>query len=330
MFPPERLLAVPAPEGVRWLALARLHHLVAARQRLDDPDDINALHDFRVALRRFRSLLRTYREILDSSITPKIRHRLGRLATAAGSSRDIEVSLNWLHEQVKPGPSNAAGIKWVEAELERDRIKGDRRLQHAVERNCDPVVEQLQRALHSSREAAVVVPLRIVTARALLTQANAVQETLEQARAAGDPQRMHQVRIAAKRLRYALEPLVDERVAPAGIRQTARAEIAQLELMQQALGDLNDELAFEQWLAGAESGKRARGRAEAAFIKELRRRLARQAERRFRTLDGSPWRRRLDRIILRAHTIADRLVLPLLPAARMTTFDRGRMVAHHI
>ena len=333
---PERLLDRPAPEGVRWLALARLQDLIASRQRLDDPDDAKALHDFHVALRRFRSLVRTYREMLDDSVTRKSRRRLGRLATAAGASRDSEVRLKWLRKHVKIGPANAAGIAWVEDELDRDRIKGNRRMQRAVDRNFAPLVDQLQRTLQQFRttttlgEVAVVSPTRNVTAHALDTLAIAVEETLEQAHAASDPDLMHRVRITAKRLRYALAPLVDEKLATTHIRQTAGAAIDQLKRMQDALGELHDELAFDQWLKeriaqssrpGTRNGATVEGtpehlgktggpamrRAQMAFVERLRGRLHRQAERRYRALGSPPWRRRIDRLIRRAHTVADRL-----------------------
>lgn len=316
---PRQLLDRPAPEGVRWLALARLQDLIASRQRLDDPDDAKALHDFRVALRRFRSLVRTYRDVLDDSVTRKSRRRLSRLASAAGLSRDSEVRLKWLREHVKKGPANTASLEWVEGELDRDRIKGNRQLQRAVDRNFAPLVEQLQRTLQQFRitttlgEVPVVSATRDVTAQALHTLAIAVEETREQAHAAGDPELMHRVRIAAKRLRYALEPLVDGKFAPARIQQTAGAAITQLKRMQDAFGELHDGLAFDQWLAQGKPAELAMGRARAAFVERLRRRLHRQAERRYRTLDGPSWRQRIDRIIRRGHTVADRLA-PAGPA----------------
>jgi CHAD domain-containing protein len=347
---PERLLDRPAPEGVRWLALAYLRHLIAARQRLDDPHDSKALHDFRVALRRFRSLVRTYREILDDSVT---RRPLGRHATAAGSSRDSEVRLKWLRMHMKIGPANAASIAWVEDELDRDRIKGNRRVQRAVDRNFAPLVDQLQRTLRQFRttstlgEVPVVSPTRDVKAEALHTLAIAVEETLEQAHAAGDPELMHRVRIAAKRLRYALEPLVDGKFAPARIQQTAGAAIDQLKRMQDALGELHDELAFDQWLTeriakssrpgtrnratveGApenegETGGPAMRRAQVAFVERLRRRLHRQVERRYHALDGPLWRHRIDRITQRARLVADRL------GRKKSTTDSGSMIGSSV
>jgi CHAD domain-containing protein len=310
---PERLLDRAAPEGVRWLALARLRELIAARQRLDDQDDVKALHDFRVALRRFRSLVWTYREVLDDSITRKSRRRLSRLAAAAGLSRDSEVRLRWLREHVKTGPANTAGLEWVAAELDRDRLKGNRQLRRAVDLHFAPLVDRLQRMLQRYRttttlgEVPVLPATRDAAAGALHALASDVEDALETAHAAGDPVLMHRVRMAAKRLRYALAPLAEGKLAPVRTRQTARAAIAQLKRMQDAFGDLHDELAFDRWLAKGEAGHFAIARAQAAFVVRLRRRLQRHAARRYRTLDGPSWRHRIDRIIRRGHMVADRL-----------------------
>ena len=333
---PDRLLDRPAPEAARWLALARLDDLIAARPRLDDRDDPKALHDFRVALRRFRSLLRTYRPELDDSVTGKTRRRLGRMARASDVSRDSEVRLEWLRQHARRAP--AAGVEWIVRELERDRIEGDRQLQRALDRYFAPLVKQLKRSLRCYQvtitlgEVPVVPSARDVSARALHTMATAIQETLEDPDAIGDPALLHQARIAAKRLRYLLELIVAGRLAPASVLRTAAAAIAQLERMQDELGQLHDELMFDRWLADriAESpgpseadereavaggakhadqpGDRAMRRTRAAFVATLRRRLQRLEARRLRTVTRPPWQRRTDRLIGRVHAVADRLM----------------------
>ena len=55
---PETLLELPAEEAARFIALDLLATLRAARARLGSGDP-EALHDFRVTLRRLRTALRT-------------------------------------------------------------------------------------------------------------------------------------------------------------------------------------------------------------------------------------------------------------------------------
>jgi CHAD domain-containing protein len=312
---PALLLDRPAPEGARWLALARLEELIVARQRLDDPDDREALHDFRVALRRFRILLRIYREVVDDSLTRRSRRRLSRLASAAGLSRDSEVRLGWLHAHVGKGAVNTAGVEWVAGKLARDRIRGDHRLQRAVARKFGPVVGELQRTLRqyctttTLGHPSVVPPTREVTAVALHALAADIDDAVAAAGADSDPELSHRVRIAARRLRYALEPLVDAQLASASVLATARAAIAHLTRMQDAFGNMHDEIAFDRWLTGCDPDEFATHPAEGAFVERLRQRLRRSAERRQRTLNAPAWRQRIARIVGQAHLVADGLAL---------------------
>ena len=68
---PDDLLSRSEEEGARRLALKALSAARAAERRLDDRSDPEALHDFRVAIRRLRSLLRAYKPQLESSIRKK-------------------------------------------------------------------------------------------------------------------------------------------------------------------------------------------------------------------------------------------------------------------
>ncbi|MBZ0119643.1 MAG: CHAD domain-containing protein, partial [Sandaracinaceae bacterium] len=58
------LLDVSANEGVRTLALGFWAEARDAAERLEQQADVEALHDFRVALRRLRSCLRAYDSLL--------------------------------------------------------------------------------------------------------------------------------------------------------------------------------------------------------------------------------------------------------------------------
>ena len=68
---PEGLLTTPAPGAARRIAVNLLDAASAARERLTDADDAEALHDFRVAMRRLRSTLRAYQPQLEDEILPQ-------------------------------------------------------------------------------------------------------------------------------------------------------------------------------------------------------------------------------------------------------------------
>ena len=64
---PADLLDRPAEEAVRRIALRELDRAERAREALVRGDDPEALHDFRVAIRRLRSHLRAYRDVLGAT-----------------------------------------------------------------------------------------------------------------------------------------------------------------------------------------------------------------------------------------------------------------------
>ena len=89
-----------APErAARWLLSRQLRHAEAAAQQLIGGEDPEALHDFRVALRRFRSIERAHRGWVAEALPKKLRKRLRELVQSTGPARDSEVQLGWLDRQ---------------------------------------------------------------------------------------------------------------------------------------------------------------------------------------------------------------------------------------
>jgi CHAD domain-containing protein len=76
-FTPDLLLR-PAGEAAHRIARAFLD--AAAAARLADAADAEALHDFRVAIRRLRVTVRTY-PALRASVSKKLRRRLRKQTT---------------------------------------------------------------------------------------------------------------------------------------------------------------------------------------------------------------------------------------------------------
>src|SRR5579859_5621557 len=91
-----KLLEAAPEAAARIVALGALDEACAAAGRLRDEADVEALHDFRVALRRFRSFLRGYGALLEDSVTKKHRRALRDLAAETTVARDTEVQLEWL------------------------------------------------------------------------------------------------------------------------------------------------------------------------------------------------------------------------------------------
>ena len=146
--PPGDLLDRPAKESARLLALSFLQAATEARQRLEDARDREALHDFRVALRRLRSCLRAYGPHLRESVSKKRRRRLRDLAAATGASRDAEVHLAWLHEQRSTlRPRERPGVSWLIGRLTEQKQQADVALRREVAADFERVKRQLESRL---------------------------------------------------------------------------------------------------------------------------------------------------------------------------------------
>jgi CHAD domain-containing protein/CYTH domain-containing protein len=282
MHLPPNLLSRPIPEVVRLVALRYLDQAGAARDRLDDPADSEALHDFRVALRRLRSWLRAFRPEIEGQIRRGTQRRLRRLAAATGESRDLEVQLAWVREQARhpdrevedakqptdPGaaaddgaPPMEPGIEWVLGRIEEKKRDADTRFRRRLERQFPRLEERLGRELGCYRVGvSLEQEIRLPTARETLgpkleAHSGALATRLAAVHTIADEAQAHETRIAAKRLRYLLEPFASELPGAPPI-------VEQLKSLQDVLGDLHDAQRFSRELldafeaAGAESTRR--------------------------------------------------------------------------
>src|SRR2546423_14722797 len=113
------LLDQPVERAARIVALDLLDKAMTARQRLGDPSDSDAVHDFRVAVRRLRSWLRGLGPWLEDSTPKKAVRRLAKAARLTGDARDAEVPLPWLHPQRSAlGVRQPPGLRWPVGRIE--------------------------------------------------------------------------------------------------------------------------------------------------------------------------------------------------------------------
>lgn len=237
------LLSRPPEEGARLLALGFLDQAVEAHPRLSDPSDKEALHDFRVALRRLRSSLRAYREHLEDSVPKKLSRRLRDLAGATGPGRDTEVQVEWLRERSRHLSSHhRAGLNWLLARLETRMREAYADVLALVPEEFPAIEEGLRKRLSVYRTevhldtSAKRPTLATATAEILRTQAAELHEHLSQVHGVEDEEEAHEARISAKRLRYILEPFAGELPAEGG----GKPVIKRLKALQEVLGQLHD------------------------------------------------------------------------------------------
>jgi CHAD domain-containing protein len=259
------LLGRPPEEGARRLALSFLDQAAAAFPRLEDPADPEALHDFRVGLRRLRSSLRAYRKLLGESVPKKLAKRLRRLAAATGPGRDAEVQIEWLRGRARHLlPFHRPGLAWQLARLEERMRDAYAELTREVAGDFPRLERALRQRLSVYRTEIHLeaggpqTTLGDATAAILRGQLAELADHLAKVESTADEEEAHEARISAKRLRYLLEPLLGEMPGAAPL-------VKRLKGLQDLLGELHDAHVLQAELAAA---------VETAAVERSRRLLA--------------------------------------------------------
>jgi len=219
--------------------------------RLDsDPEGV---HQARVATRRLRADLRTFRSELDPQWTQALRDELGWLGQELGTARDADVLLARIagHAETVPEAS-AEGAQEVVAALEERRMAAHARLLEQLrsdhylvllDRMIDAAHNPAVREGEGPRRAAKVLrPLVRKAWRALDRKVNSVGES-------PSDDELHVIRIMAKRCRYAAE------VAAPVLGKKTRKLAARSADLQDVLGELHDAVVAETWLRGWAGGR---------------------------------------------------------------------------
>lgn len=233
------LLDLPAEMAVRWIALGLLEEAAAAHARLADPAETEALHDFRVALRRLRSTLRAYRDLPGDVVRGKDRRTLRKLAHATGDARDAQVQNEWLTTRLKKARgAERVGLRdALERSRERSEAAGEqlRSASAAFPAEHERLARRLRRFCTelTPGESPSETPFRAELASRLRTEADALELELEGVLDESRQDEAHRSRIAAKRIRYLLEPVRD--LVPG-----AKEMIKELKGLQALLGEMHD------------------------------------------------------------------------------------------
>ncbi|MGX6747620.1 CHAD domain-containing protein [Streptomyces xantholiticus] len=235
--------------------------------RRDLPD---AVYQMRVATRRLRSALRTYRKVLDRDVTQPVIDELKWLAGELGVARDQEVLAERLHGMVDAvpvtlllGPVAARLRHWSVAGADAARrtavaaLDSDRYL--ALLDSLDAL-----RADPPLLKAASGAPVAVL-AKAVLKEYDRLATRTDRALSlpAGEERdhAMHDARKAAKRARYAAE------VARPALGKAAKRFGKRMKAVQQVLGDHQDSVVAREALR--ELAIKAHAAGESAFVWDL-------------------------------------------------------------
>jgi CHAD domain-containing protein len=211
--------------------------------RLDvDPEGV---HQARVATRRMRSDLRTYRALVEPAFASRIRDELGWLASILGDVRDGDVLLERLRARAVELPEvERAGAIGVLTTLEDDRNISHARLLETL--RSARYVELLDQLVEAATAPVVVdaasAPAADVVPGLVRRPWHKLAKRVKKLDANPSDAQLHEVRIRTKRVRYAAEA-----VAPI-VGKHARAYARAAAGLQEVLGDLNDAVVAARWL----------------------------------------------------------------------------------
>jgi inorganic triphosphatase YgiF len=244
-----------AAEAFQAIARDALGAIATHAAALRDEPGPEAVHGLRVAARRLRSALATFRPVVQDDVRAAIKAELRWLAGALDEARDLDVfaaAVAAAAGTVEPPP---AGLAALSASLAAACAAARRRAAESV--SCTrfrllmiETAAWVETGAWLSRPAAGE-PARRFAARALTARRRKLLEAGRKL-VSVDAERRHALRIQAKTLRYAAEGFADLFGRKAAARYAVRAEA-----LQSALGALNDIAAAEALVAGLDLTREA-------------------------------------------------------------------------
>lgn len=239
--------------------------------------DVTSVHHARVASRRLREFVP-----IVSGVRPRRRHRqllrrLQKLTRALGVVRELDVSLAAIDRLAAAHETPRVALAALRTPLAREReLQGARLEQRFDHGRIGRLLARLARLESSLGETESSGPWRELLADRIRRRARGLQAAVAAAGALFDSERLHEVRIAGKKLRYALEVAGEARCAATG------ALVRQLKDTQDVLGRLHDVevlLAHARPLASASENDAAGSAALVAGVDWLDRELTAETRR---------------------------------------------------
>lgn len=237
-----------AAEAFQEIVMSTLRQLRLNEAILLDRRDAEALHQARVAIRRLRSAFSLFGDIVDDERSRVLREDLKRLSGVLGEARNLDVFLAETLPAERLRRPDETGLLNLETALETKRTETyaavERLLRSAEWRGLVLDVAAWAYAgpwlAPKGKKAAMRLaqPARSFAAGALEKRLKQVRKRGQKLAEIGDDDR-HQVRIAAKKLRYGVE-FFAALYGGKKRRKAAEAFLKRVKRLQGALGELND------------------------------------------------------------------------------------------
>ncbi|MGE3841155.1 MAG: CHAD domain-containing protein [Vicinamibacterales bacterium] len=251
---------VSADAGARQIYRALLDIMVANEPGVRADLDTDFLHDFRVAVRRTRSLLGQLKGALAADAVAHFKTEFRSLARATGPTRDLDVLLLSLHKPIAGMP--AKHVATLRGLVCTRRRREHRRLLRVLESDRYQVLlADWHKFLEipspeAARPAQATQPLIVLASRRIWRLYRRLVDEASAIHADTPAAALHEIRIDAKKLRYVIDAartLYD--------RRHLERVIGSLKRTQRVLGEFNDAQVQARYLL--DSGRvLAQGRAK--------------------------------------------------------------------
>lgn len=264
----EILLDDPMAEAGRKLFAQQLRSMRRHEDGSRSGEDIESVHQMRVAIRRMRTLFGLIGGHYRGKTVAKYGGGLRRIARALGRIRDLDVLILDLQDfqATQPEPTRTA-LDEIISILDARRTRFRKRLNARFDsKSYSRFVRQFRRLCRKTGRGARPVPRRETPHQVrhvlplLLHERFAIVRAYDTVLPAAEDSALHALRVEFKQLRYALEfflPLLGS---------TAKGFLVEVKAMQDLLGRINDIAIFTEYVQGLEGLRPEQSDAIASYI----------------------------------------------------------------
>ena len=196
--------------------------------------DMRSVHQARVASRRLREALPVLRASLNNHALKTVRQQVRQMTRALGPVRELDVALAHLEELGSHSSISSRALGRVRQAIARERLAKRREMLAAI---TPGRVEKLRHRLgqvSSGPETPQPASALDEATAQIARRAGRLADAIHRAGGLYLPDRLHAVRVAAKKLRYAME--IERELK----RSKSTARITQLKRLQDLLGLMHD------------------------------------------------------------------------------------------
>ncbi|MGV3582907.1 MAG: CHAD domain-containing protein [Methylophilus sp.] len=236
--PPQLSRKMPAETGLKQIVWECLSQLQGNQEMVLHGDDIEGVHQMRIALRRLRSVLKIFGTVATKPRSTKMTEELRWITHVLGDARDIDVFVTQTLPPLLLQLQNQPSLILLADRADQERLKAYTALREAISsQRCQRLILTLGDWLENERwrETKTVEYTIEEIAQQILEKRYKRLRKHSKGLAQALPEERHAARIAAKNLRYAAEFF-------ASLYSSSKSAlfIKKLSQLQDHLGVLND------------------------------------------------------------------------------------------